>query len=76
MLESGALIMSAVALVLSVMTLPTTLQKFFGGPRLKIDFTNETFTSAGTGLHIEIHNAPIEHWFLKRLEFAEQPPCP
>ena len=65
-MELAALIVSTVALLFSVMALPTVFQMFWGGPQLRFGFT-EIDGADGRRLYCDISSTPVENWALRRL---------
>jgi len=68
----AALVISIIALILSVMALPTVFQMFWGRPKLAADFWGLE-GSAGKRFTCNITNAPVRGRILRRLGVRREP---
>ena len=71
-MELAGLIISIVALAISIMAFPTALQMFFGGPRLSVDF-QEMDSDIGQRLVCMIYNIPIKNRALHMIGVKRDP---
>jgi hypothetical protein len=71
-MELAGLIIAIVALVISIMALPTALQMFFGRPRLWVDF-QEMDSDIGKRVVCMIYNTSIQNRSLNKIGVKRDP---